>query len=129
MRESLKLLHHICNELNQKFNGDLLDQETLDDFIEDITEDWDSSYEQLNNGLQLIAGDLTKIDSSENDVYTKGLLDVFWGLGRLEVLLDDANALLVSLNKKFMYKSGEITLEEYLDDGILQVEYVDDADE
>jgi len=37
--------------------------------------------------------------------------------------------LLTNLNKKFLLKSGEITQEEYLDDGHLNVEVVDDEDD
>ncbi|MFS9027997.1 hypothetical protein QM925_01840 [Streptococcus cristatus] len=40
--------------------------------------------------------------------------------------MDDADDLLVALNKKFMFESGEISEEEYLDDGILNVKYLDE---
>lgn len=66
------------------------------------------------------------IESSRNRAYTKGILEIFWGLRRLEVLLDDADDLLVALNKKLMFESGETSEEEYLDDGILNVKYLDE---
>ena len=114
---------------NDKFNGKLLDQEKLDDFLEDIRDDWDSSFEQLKDGLQILESQVESIESSRNRLYTKGILEIFWGLRRLEVLLDDADDLLVALNKKLMFESGEISEEEYLDDGILNVKYLDEEND
>lgn len=129
MKEVLENLHQVCSTLNDKFNGKLLDYEKLDDFLEDIRDDWDSSFEQLRDGLQILESQVEAIESSRNRAYTKGILEMFGGLRRLEVLLDDADDLLVALNKKLMYESGEISEEEYLDDGILNVEMVDAGDE
>ena len=72
---------------------------------------------------------MVTIDSSKNSEYTQGILDIFWGFRRLEVLIGDADELLIALHKKFMYKSGEITLEEYLDDGVIELEDADDEDD
>ena len=94
--------------------------------MEDIRDDWDSSFEQLKDGLQILESQIESIESSRNRAYTKGILEIFGGLRRLEVLLDDADDLLLSLNKKLMFKSGEISEEEYLDDGILNVKYLDE---
>ena len=126
MKEVLENLHQACSTLNNRFNGKLLDQEKLDDFLEDLRDDWDSSFKQLRGGLQILESQVESIESSRNRAYTKGILEIFWGLRRLEVLLDDADDLLVALNKKFMYESGEISDEEYLDDGILNVKYLDE---
>ena len=129
MKEILERLHQVCSSLNDKFNGEFLNQEDLDDFIEDIQSDWDSSVDQLKTGLELLESQIHSIESSENKSYTNGILETVWGLRRLEVLLDDADKLLTNLNKKFLLKSGEITQEEYLDDGHLNVEVVDDEDD
>ena len=129
MKEVLENLHQACSTLNNRFNGKVLDQEKLDDFLEDIHDDWDSSFEQLKDGLQILESQVESIESSRNRAYTKGILEIFWGLRRLEVLLDDADDLLVALNKKFMYESGEISDEEYLDDGILNVKYLDEEND
>ena len=126
MKEILEKLYQVCSSLNDKFNGEFLNQEDLDDFIEDIQSDWDSSVDQLKTGLELLESQIHSIESSENKSYTNGILETVWGLRRLEVLLDDADKLLTNLNKKFLLKSGEITQEEYLDDGILDVEIVDE---
>jgi len=127
--EILERLYQVCSSLNDKFNGEFLNQEDLDDFIEDIQSDWDSSVDQLKTGLELLESQIHSIESSENKSYTNGILETVWGLRRLEVLLDDADKLLTNLNKKFLLKSGEITQEEYLDDGHLNVEVVDDEDD
>ena len=129
MKEVLEKLYHVCSSLNDKFNGELLNQENLDDFIEDIQEDWDSSVDQLKAGLEILESQMHSIESSENEFYTNGILETVWGRRRLEVLLDDADELITELNKKFLFKSGEITQEEYLDDGILNVEIVDEEED
>ena len=126
MKEVLEKLYQVCSSLNDKFNGELLDQENLDDFIEDMQEDWDSSVAQLKTGLELLESQIHSIESSENKFYTNGILETVWGLRRMEVLLADADKLLTNLNKKFLLKSGEITQEEYLDDGHLNVVVIDE---
>ena len=129
MKEILERLYQVCSSLNDKFNGEFLNQEDLDDFIEDIQSDWDSSVDQLKTGLELLESQIHSIESSENKSYTNGILETVWGLRRLEVLLDDADKLLTNLNKKFLLKSGEITQEEYLDDGHLPTKSTHDEDD
>lgn len=126
MKEVLEKLYQVCSSLNNKFNDEFLNQEDLDDFIDDIQSDWDSSVDQLKTGLELLESQMHSIESSENKSYTNGILETVWGLRRLEVLLDDADKLLTNLNKKFLLQSGEITQEEYLDDGHLNVEVIDE---
>ena len=129
MKETLERVYHICEILNNKFDGNLIEQEKLEDFINSVREDWDTSYGQLKEGIQIIESELASIDSSKNSEYIQGILNIFWGFRRLEVLIGDADELLVALHKKFMYKSGEITLEEYLDDGVIELEDADDEDD
>ena len=129
MKETLERVYHICEILNNKFDGNLIEQEKLEDFINSVREDWDTSYGQLKEGIQIIESELVSIDSSKNSEYTQGILNIFWGIRRLEVLIGDADELLVALHKKFMHKSGEITLEEYLDDGVIESEDADDEND
>lgn len=128
MKEVLEKLYQVCSSLNDKFNGEFLNQEELVDFIEDIQSDWDSSVDQIKAGLELLESQMHSIESSENESYTNGILETVWGLRRLELLLDDADELITKLNKKFLFQSGEITKEEYLDDGHLKVEIVEDEE-
>lgn len=129
MKEVLEKLYQVCSSLNDKFNGEFLNQEDLDDFIEDIQSDWDSSVDQLKTGLELLESQMHSIESSENESYTNGILETVWGLRRLEVLLDDADELLTKLNKKFLLQSGEITQEEYLDNGHLNIDVMEENDD
>ena len=126
MKELLEKLYQVCSSLNDKFNGEFLNREDLDDFIEDIQSDWDSSVDQLKTGLELLESQMHSIESSENKSYTNGILETIWGLRRLEVLLDDADDLLTNLNKKFLLQSGDVTQEEYLDNVYLEVEVIDE---
>ena len=126
MKEVLEKLYQVCSSLNDKFNRELLNQENLDDSIDDIQSDWDSSVDQLKAGLELLESQMHAIESSEDKSYTNGILETVWGLRRMEVLLADADKLLTNLNKKFLLKSGEITQEEYLDDGHLNVVVIDE---
>ena len=126
MKEVLEKLYQVCSSLNDKFNRELLNQENLDDFIDDIQSDWDSSVDQLKTGLEFLESQMHSIESSEDKSYTNGILETVWGLRRMEVLLADADKLLTNLNKKFLLKSGEITQEEYLDDGHLNVVVIDE---
>ena len=126
MKELLEKLYQVCSLLNDKFNRELLNQENLDDFIDDIQSDWDSSVDQLKAGLELLESQMHAIESSEDKSYTNGILETVWGLRRMEVLLADADKLLTNLNKTFLLKSGEITQEEYLDDGHLNVVVIDE---
>ena len=129
MKELLEKLYQVCSLLNDKSNGELLNQENLDDFIDDIQSDWDSSVDQLKAGLELLESQMHAIESSEDKSYTNGILETVWGLRRMEVLLADADKLLTNLNKKFLLKSGEITQEEYLDDGHLNVVVIDEEND
>lgn len=69
MKEILERLYQVCSSLNDKFNGEFLNQEDLDDFIEDIQSDWDSSVDQLKTGLELLESQIHSIESSENILY------------------------------------------------------------
>ena len=94
MKETLERVYHICEILNNKFDGNLIEQEKLEDFINSVREDWDTSYGQLKEGIQIIESELASIDSSKNSEYTQGILDIFWGFRHLKVLIKDADELL-----------------------------------
>ena len=113
MKEIVEKLYQVCSSLNDKFNGELLNREDLDDFIEDIQSDWDSSVDQLRTGLELLESQIHSIESSENKSYTNGILETVWGLRRLEVLLGDADELLTNLNKKFLFCTIEKTFNTF----------------
>lgn len=82
--------------------------------------------EQLSSGITLLDKKKNKISSSKDLDYTTGFVDIFLALDGLEDTFSEFKQLSIKLNKQFMYHSGEITQEEYLDDGILDVEIVDE---
>lgn len=128
MKKTLEQLHSLCSAINQQFGDVFVSQEELDDFIEAVNEDWDSSYEQLKKGLEDVGNTISDIKTSEDSEYAQGILDIFWGLRRLAVLIDDADNLLVAINKGVLYKNGDITLEDYQTADTIEVEYEDDND-
>ncbi|MBX9096446.1 hypothetical protein [Streptococcus gordonii] len=85
--------------------------------------------EQLSSGITLLDKKKNKISSSKDLDYTTGFVDIFLALDGLEDTFSEFKQLSIKLNKQFMYHSGEITQEEYLDDGHLNVEVVDDEND
>ena len=85
--------------------------------------------EQLSSGITLLDKKKNKIFSSKDLDYTTGFVDIFLALDGLEDTFSEFKQLSIKLNKQFMYHSGEITQEEYLDDGILNVEIVDEEED
>ena len=84
--------------------------------------------EQLKNGVTLLDKKKNKISSSKDQDYTTGFVDVLLALDGLADSFSEFKQSSIKLNKQFMYHSGEITKKEYLDDGILNVEIVDDEE-
>lgn len=82
--------------------------------------------EQLKNGITLLDKKKNKISSSKDQDYTTGFVDVLLALDGLVDSFSEFKQSSIKLNKQFMYHSGEITQEEYLDDGHLNVEVVDE---
>ena len=70
-----------------------------------------------------------EISSSQEPSYTSGFVDIFLALDGLEDAFSELKHISIVMNKHFMYESGEISEEEFLNDGILNVEIVDAGDE
>ena len=60
---------------------------------------------------------------------TSGFVDIFLALDGLEDAFSELKHMSIAMNKHSMFESGEIFEEEFLDDGILNVEIVDAGDE
>ena len=99
----------------------LIDLKACENEIEDY-------LEQLKNGITLLDKKKDKISSSKDQDYTTGFVDVLLALDGLADSFSEFKQSSIKLNKQFMYHSGEITKKEYLDDGILNVEIVDDEE-
>ena len=114
--EQLNINQHIDNS---KY---LIDLKNCEKEIEDY-------LEQLNSGITLLEKKKNNISSSKDSDYTTGFVDTFLALDGLEDTFSEFKQLSITLNKEFMYNSGEISLEEYLDDGILNVEVIDEEED
>ena len=118
----------VCEEMNAKFHNDLIEKEFLND-LNNNNEDLVSYLEQFETGIQKLESNMKSISSSQDKCYTKGIVDLFLALDGLIENFSEMDKILTIINKNFMYKSGEITLEEYLDDGVIELEEVDDEDD
>ena len=100
----------------------LIDLKACENEIEDY-------LEQLKNGVTLLDKKKNKISSSKDQDYTTGFVDVLLALDGLADSFSEFKQSSIKLNKQFMYHSGEITKKGYLDDGILNIEIVEDEED
>ena len=128
MNELVTRYINFCENLNQNFNGNLLSDEKLDD-LKSCEKAINECLNQLNSGLGLLEKKKNEISSSQDPSYTYGFVDIFLALDGLEDAFSEIKHLSIAMNKHFMYESGEISEEEFLDNGILNVEIVDTGDE
>ncbi|WP_148877219.1 hypothetical protein [Streptococcus sp. Marseille-P7375] len=128
MNELVTRYINFCENLNQNFNGNLLSDEKLDD-LKSCEKAINECLNQLNSGLGLLEKKKNEISSSQDPSYTSGFVDIFLALDGLEDAFSEIKHLSIAMNKHFMYESGEISEEEFLDNGILNVEIVDTGDE
>ena len=118
----------VMENLNQNCNGNLLSDEMLDD-LKSCEKAINECLNQLNSELGLLEKKKNEISSSQDPSYTSGFVDIFLALDGLEESFSELKHMSIAMNKHYMYESGEISEEEYLDDGILNVEMVDEGDE
>ena len=128
MNELVTRYISFCENLNQNFNGNLLSDEKLDD-LKSCEKAINGCLNQLNSGLSLLETKRNEISSSQDPSYTSGFVDIFLALDGLEDAFSELKHMSIAMNKHFMYESGEISDEKFLDDGILNVEIVDAGDE
>ena len=128
MNELVTRYINFCEKLNQNCNGNLLSDEMIDD-LKSCEKAINECLNQLNSGLSLLEKKKNEISSSQEPSYTSGFVDIFLALDGLEDAFSELKHISIVMNKHFMYESGEISEEEFLDDGILNVEIVDAGDE
>ena len=128
MNELVTRYISFCENLNQNYNGKLLSEEGLDD-LKSCEKAINGCLNQLNSGLSLLETKRNEISSSQDPSYTSGFVDIFLALDGLEDAFSELKHMSIAMNKHFMFESGEIFEEEFLDDGILNVEIVDAGDE
>ena len=119
---------NFCENLNKNCDGNLLSDEMIDD-LKSYEKAINECLNQLNSGLSLLEKKKNEISLSQDPSYTSGFVDIFLALDGLEDAFSELKHMSIAMNKHFMYESGEISEEEFLDDGILNVEIVDAGDE
>ena len=130
MKELLERLAKIYYNLNERFNGELIDKTEIIDVIEMLQEDFENEYAQLKNGIKVMEGlDLGHLTDSNDGQYIHGMVEIYGSILDLGNYFQDLYDIHVKISKKFRYISGEITLEEYLDDGVIELEDADDEDD
>lgn len=128
MNELVTRYINFCENLNKNFNGNLLSGDRIDD-LKSCEKAINECLNQLNSGLSLLEKKKNRISSSQDPFYTSGFVDIFLALDGLEDAFSELKHISIAMNKHFMYESGEISEEEFLNDGILNVEIVDAGDE
>ncbi len=128
MNELVTRYINFWENLNQNCNGNLLSDEMLDD-LKSCEKAINECLNQLNSELGLLEKKKEEISSSKDPSYTSGFVDIFLALDGLEDAFSELKHMSIAMNKHFMFESGEISEEEFLDDGILNVEMEDAGDE
>lgn len=128
MNELVTRYISFCENLNKNCNVNLLSDEMIDD-LKSCEKAINGCLDQLNSGLSLLEKKKEEISSSQDPFYTSGFVDIFLALDGLEDAFSELKHMSIAMNKHFMYESGEISEEKFLDNGILNVEIVDAGDE
>lgn len=126
MKELLQQLTAVYSKLNSYYSEQLVDSEKISDVNDDINEDFQEDIENLARGIHL----MEKLDiDTNNQLYLNGMFDIYTSLLNFENYFADLREIHIQVSKKIRYLNGEITQEEYLDDGRLNVEVVDEEED
>lgn len=130
MKELLQQLTAVYSKLNSYYSEQLVDSEKISDVNDDINEDFQEDIENLARGIHLMEKlDIDTLKDTNKQLYLNGMFDIYTSLLNFENYFADLREIHIQVSKKIRYLNGEITQEEYLDDGRLNVEVVDDEDD
>ena len=130
MKELLQQLTAVYSKLNSHYSNQLVDSEKISDVNEDINEDFQEDINNLARGIHLMEKlDIDTIEDTNRQLYLNGMFDIYTSLLNFENYFADLREIHIQISKKIRYLNGEITQEEYLDDGLLNVEVVDEEDD
>lgn len=130
MKELLQQLTVVYSKLNSYYSEQLVDSEKISDVNDDINEDFQEDIENLARGIHLMEKlDIDTLKDTNNQLYLNGMFDIYTSLLNFENYFADLREIHIQVSKKIRYLNGEITQEEYLDDGRLNVEVVDEEED
>ena len=130
MKELLQQLTAVYSKLNFYYSNQLVDLEKISDVNEDINEDFQEDFDNLARGIQIMGKlDLDTFNDADKRLYLNGMFDIYTSLLNFENYFADLREIHIQISKKIRYLNDEITQKEYLDDGILNVEVVDEEDD
>ena len=123
MLDTIKELYKICESLNSQLGYSLKDNEKLQDLKDLIDDNLEKDCYKLLLGINQF-DNKNLLEQYEN--YAEFYYNILSSMSAFSIYFDDFHEVIFDLNKKKRYKEGEITLEEYLDDGIIELEDADD---
>lgn len=127
MKELLQHLIDVYSKLNSFYSEQLVDSEKISDITEDINEDFQDDFDNLVRGIHLMEKlDIDTLKDANKQLYLDGMFDIYTSLLNFENYFADLREIHIQISKKIRYLNGEITQEEYLDDGHLNVEVIDE---
>ena len=130
MKELLQQLTAVYSKLNFYYSNQLLDLEKITDVNYTINHDFQEDLDNLARGIQIMGKlDLDTFNDADKQLYLNGMFDIYTSLLNFENYFADLREIHIQISKKIRYLNGEITQEEYLDDGLLNVEVVDEEDD
>ena len=130
MKELLQQLTAVYSKLNSYYSEQLVDSEKISDVNEDINEDFQQDINNLARGIHLMEKlDIDTIEDTDRQLYLNGMFDIYTSLLNIENYFADLREIHIQVSKKIRYLNGEITKEEYLDDGHLNVGIVDEEED
>lgn len=127
MKELLQQLTAVYSKLNSHYSNQLVNSDKISDVNEDINNDFQEDIDNLARGIHLMEKlDIDTIEDTDRQLYLNGMFDIYTSLLNIENYFADLREIHIQVSKKIRYLNGEITQEEYLDDGRLNVEVIDE---
>ena len=127
MKELLQQLTAVYSKLNSHYSNQLVNSDKISDVNEDINNDFQEDIDNLARGIHLMEKlDIDTIEDTDRQLYLNGMFDIYTSLLNIENYFADLREIHIQISKKIRYLNGEITQEEYLDDGHLNVEVIDE---
>lgn len=127
MKELLQQLTAVYSKLNSHYSNQLVNSDKISDVNEDINNDFQEDIDNLARGIHLMEKlDIDTIEDTDRQLYLNGMFDIYTSLLNIENYFADLREIHIQVSKKIRYLNGEITQEEYLDDGHLNVVVIDE---